>query len=252
MSSDPLVCCVLLTRDRPEMARRAVDSFRAQTYENKRLLVYDNSLRSPENHKFMVWLRDVNDASQSEMWYARCSGKETIGKSRNMAGNMAVKCIEADIIAHWDDDDWSHPNRLAEQVALLQASGAEAVGYSDMLFWDERATLLPNPAPTGEAWRYSGYLAKDVLGTSLMYWRKTWERVPFDDIMTGEDDRFWRKVLGFAETSMAPPCRAPLYREPRMIASIHGGNTSSRINPNHPQWVRRLDLDAYCRERMAL
>ena len=33
----------MLTRDRPEMAKRAVASFRAQTYGNKLLLIYDTS-----------------------------------------------------------------------------------------------------------------------------------------------------------------------------------------------------------------
>ena len=45
----------------------------------------------------------------------------------------------ADILVHLDDDDYSHPNRIAEQVVLLQSSGADCVGYREMLFWQNRS-----------------------------------------------------------------------------------------------------------------
>ena len=44
--SDPKVCAVLLTADRPEYARRAVECFRAQTYQNKRIVVFQEFSRA--------------------------------------------------------------------------------------------------------------------------------------------------------------------------------------------------------------
>ena len=38
-----MVCAILLTRDRPEMAARAIQSFREQTYGNVLLFVLDTS-----------------------------------------------------------------------------------------------------------------------------------------------------------------------------------------------------------------
>ena len=77
-----------------------------------------------------------------------------------------------DILIHWDDDDYSHPNRIAEQVALLKSSGADVVGFSEMLSWREtpqaikdqyaevqplsdrsESTGTPHAAPPDAPWR---------------------------------------------------------------------------------------------------
>src|SRR5574340_147908 len=41
--NQPAVCCIMLTRDRPEMAARALRSWQDQTYIRKRLFVLDTS-----------------------------------------------------------------------------------------------------------------------------------------------------------------------------------------------------------------
>ena len=156
--AEPLVCCIMLTRDRPAMARRAVECFRAQTYERASMICLDTG---------------AGDNVSVQHYHMPMWADRSIGALRNEANAMVGS---ADIIAHWDDDDWSHPHRLAEQVALLQASGADVVGYRDMLFWDQR------PGAFCGAWLYSNPLTRGyALGTSLMYWRKTWKRCPFDD-----------------------------------------------------------------------
>ena len=117
--ADPTVCAVMLTRNRPDMARRAVRSFESQTYQNKRLVIWDTVCGPTVRHAGHFQHCTIGDAGES------------IGKLRNQANAL---CRE-DIIIHFDDDDVSHPNRIAEQVAHLQASGAECVGYREMLFW---------------------------------------------------------------------------------------------------------------------
>ena len=252
--SEPLVCCIMLTRDRPAMAQRAVECFRSQTYERKVLFVLDTG-----KEEFPLW---QSGGVYGEYVPGLRIDKSTIGKLRNLANHYAnPQCLDADIIAHWDDDDYSNPNRLAEQVALLQASGAEAVGYSDMLFWDERplgealGISVVKDAKCQAAWLYSNPISRYALGTSLCYWRKAWERVAFDDVPVGEDDRWCRKVRVCSTSSMLTVENGsivPIPQEPRMIASIHGGNTSSKITPGHRQWRRVPELDSYCRKHMRL
>ncbi len=43
----PTVACVMLVNGRPDMVKRAVASFRAQTYENSKLLIWDTGERGP-------------------------------------------------------------------------------------------------------------------------------------------------------------------------------------------------------------
>ncbi len=239
----PTVACVLLANGRPEMVKRAVKSFRAQTYENRILIQYDND------------------------------GGNTIGALRNAANSKTG----ADIICHWDSDDWSHPNRIAEQVALLQSSGAECVGYNEMLFWqlckqchgfddycadvDLCETCKGNG---GEAWLWRENIKNYAVGTSMCYWRETWERAQFPDYSAGCDDLYWAhgdKKKGIAAVKIASvpssicyiaePYPTPQW-EPRMVASIHGGNTCAKIDAKTNAWRRVPEWDAYCREVMCL
>jgi glycosyltransferase involved in cell wall biosynthesis len=254
--TEPTVCAIMLTRDRPELAKRAVECFRKQTYENKRLLIWDTS-GAPVTYSHMLpeneWLvEDVPDYS--------------IGELRNRAASWA---LNVEVLVHWDDDDWSHPNRITEQVAFLQASGADCVGYNEMLF------ARSNAGMGQEAWLYSYSVPKPTLGTSLCYWRKTWERKPFNlklpnnSQSTGEDWDFiqglkvaaigaigevfqrWKNAPGFHNAlylSERNPDMADLWA-PRMIARIHGANfTKYNIEESNGSWKRVPEWDNRVRE----
>ena len=251
---EPTVCAVMLTADRPELARRAVEAFRAQTYPAKRLLILDSGKEMEP---------DLDNEDRSEFWVPAPTGL-TIGELRNQA---AAFWTEYPIYVHWDSDDWSHPNRIAEQVTLLQSSGADCVGYREMLFW--RSASGPTdvdpmeramPVHPGEAWLYSNANPGYTLGTSLCYWRTTWERKPFQATNVGEDPQFCTglKCVGV-------PALKPLdqmigkqtvddFLGPRMIARIHDGNTSTAYEPakmaKNSEWKRVPEWDAHCRSVM--
>jgi glycosyltransferase involved in cell wall biosynthesis len=239
-----------LTKNRPEMLARAVDSFKAQTYKDKWLLILDTGAPS-----VLYESDDVYHEHVHELDYL------TIGALRNNANGYtdpAYHDWSADIICHWDDDDYSHPNRIAEQVALLQASGADAVGYSDMLFWREPQVVLDVTYRHGEAWLYLG--PQKALGTSLCYWRKTWQRKQFPDqprpgFASGEDTD-WIKGLNLVSVSSLVESEQDRigYITPRMIASIHCKNTSGsyRLMEHSDSWRRVPEWDSYCRKVMCL
>jgi hypothetical protein len=138
-------------------------------------------------------------------------------------------------------------------VALLQASGADAVGYRDMLFWRTRGgfTAADIKIPLDEtAWLYTNKRPDYIVGTSLCYWRRTWERKPFKDIphnhVGGREDSLFVQGLNVATASC-------MEADPRMIASIHGGNLTPYQPEAAPFNYRRVpEWDAYCRERMTL
>lgn len=226
------------------MAARAVCSFREQTYERKWLLILDQGGCGPEETEIDIAVCHYIDGA-------------SIGALRNAAIRLATQTTNwpSDIIAHFDDDDVSAPQRLTEQVALLQSSGAECVGYNEMLFWDTRGRLrnrmvagvdMSIHESTNEAWIYRAVNLHHLLGTSLMYWRSTWERQPFDDINHGEDARFVMKLKVCGLSSIVGA-------DPRMIASIHGGNSSGYAPENDRAGSRRAPEWAdYCAERMRL
>lgn len=262
----PTVCAVMLTAGRPEFARRAVECFRRQTYPAKRLLIINTGpgpILEEETH------------DMAEPCFVGADAL-TIGELRNMAmGSTDYRPHntrrEADIIVHFDDDDYSHPNRIAEQVALLQSSGVDVVGYNECLFWREGRPCIrhgrvacegcPDPHTHAEAWLYSNPNPCYALGTSLAYWRRTWERKPFTATSRGEDLQFITglKCMGISANPIddGPPMHPN--EQPRMIARIHPSNTSTayrgktwddELRQPKPMWRRVPEWDTYARKVM--
>lgn len=237
---------------REEYAKLATDAWDAQKYPNK-------------------WMLTL-----------KCKPDATIGAMRNYAVSLMSN---TDIIVHWDDDDWSHPNRIAEQVALLQSAGADCVGYNEMLFWREPCGAFIQPPASqgnwprcterefpGEAWLYSNPNPRYALGTSLCYWRRAWEARPFPDLQHGEDTEWLKSVYVRSESANGIEFMPDeKYRKiggggvhgpvPRMIARIHSGNSSSAYDPiemarhnalprSERQWSRVPEWDKVCRGAM--
>ncbi len=259
MSDVPSVCAVLLTRDRPEMTKQAVRSFEAQTYPAKRLVIYDTSTGQANNvitrhrgHYQKIVIGDI---------------PKTIGELRN-AANALVRGDE-EIIVTFDSDDLSHANRISEQVQLLQNSGADCVGYREVLFWREPVTCGTQSG--GEAWLYTNPDPRYCIGASLAYWRASWERHPFPALPTGpessSEDHEWLKgvrsvgvsglITGVLPAEAGPTIGeympAPFNAGPRLLCRIHGQNTMnySRVLHEGTTWHRVPAWDRYCRERFA-
>lgn len=126
-----------------------------------------------------------------------------LGHKRNYACSVA----SGDIICHWDDDDWSDPLRIAQQVDLLLSSDADLVGYHSMFFADERCS---------RAWVYFNSVDY-ALGTSFCYRAAFWDRCPFPPVQTGEDGA----MLKSARLVTMPANNM-------MVARLHAQNSSSR------------------------
>ena len=241
--TEPLVSAVMLTKNRPGMADRAVRAFRTQTYQNARLAVLDTSggiASSDVSNWYVGYVKDHPSMSA-------CS----IGRLRNlMAGTLSKALVPPEIFLHWDDDDVSHPNRIAEQVTFLQQSGADCVGYDEILFW--------RTGGLGEAWLYKNKLAK--AGSSFCYWRRTWEQRPFPDqprpgVATGEDFTWGQGVNLTTQPGFLAEGDETLKQfRPAVICSIHGGNTSKAYESiaEGPNWKRLPIWDEYARKVMAL
>ncbi len=236
--SDPIVTAVMLVNGREAMVRRALKSFRSQTYKNKRLMIYDTGWESPE-----IRLR----YDKYEGYDCNRGSKDSIGTLRNKANAL----VTSDVLIHWDSDDWSHPERMAEQVAFLQSSGAECVGYHDMICLDT------TPGQFAGAWQYSSAVRPYCMGTSMCYWRAAWNSVPFAGTNDGCDDLWWRdRVVMESVTSQGGGEHMEGNTDvvsvaPRMIVSIHGGNRCARIAEGFPEWTRLPHMDKWTREAMA-
>lgn len=256
----------MLVNGRAEMVKRAIASFRAQTYTRKRLLIWNSGTVSP--------LSMQQQLAGDGVHIRECDDATTIGALRNRANSHAVSgesFAAADLIAHWDSDDWSHPQRLAEQVALHQASGKQLVGYRELLFWDSRPGDQDGMDALNEAWIYRHQQANWAAGASFLYTRALWEQQPFPDA-PHEDQRWWltplvsRACVGISAIDPTKleehQCGGAILRdatgdmEPRMVCGIHGSNTEiydrRSMLRGSDVWLRAPQWEEYCGKVMAL
>ena len=149
---------------------------------------------------------NVADLLVPDERYMHLPGQPPIGAMRN-AGAEAAR---GDIVAHFDDDDYSAPGRIADQVArLLESPGCLVTGYRAMRFTDGSGW-----------WQYRGP-QKYALGTSLVYRRSWWLDHRFPELMVGEDN-------GFVAQAAARGGLVSTDAGDMMWATIHHGNTSPR------------------------
>ncbi|MDA1027766.1 MAG: glycosyltransferase family 2 protein [Bacteroidetes bacterium] len=129
MPSKPLISCLMVTADRPELCKRAIISFNAQTYENKELVVLDNG-KAP-----MQSLLENVPSSQLRYEYVQNNEATTIGELRN----RSLEMVSGDVVVpQWDDDDWSAPQRLDTQYDALVKNEADAVTlYATLMHVDD-------------------------------------------------------------------------------------------------------------------
>lgn len=206
----PLITCIMPTRDRRRFVAQAFTYFERQTWPERELVVLDDG-DDP-----------VEDLVQSDprVRYVRLPVRRSTGAKRNLACEMA----RGELIAHWDDDDWMAPRRLAVQANAINASTGEGVsGLSRLAFVDPVRR---------RAWEYAWDTrpACWVAGGTMCYPRSLWSRHPFPDVREAEDTRF---MAGLRGASVIPSTDTSMY-----VGLVHAGNTSPK-RTSGPRWSAR-------------
>jgi glycosyltransferase involved in cell wall biosynthesis len=131
----PSISCLMITYDRLSLAKHAIRSFAAQTYPEKELVVVSDGkarhLHALERYAATLGLERVR--------FVRAGSQRiTLGGLRNISLDAAA----GDILCQWDDDDYSHPERLRLQAEELIRNDAGACFFTDHLqFIEEQSTL---------------------------------------------------------------------------------------------------------------
>ena len=187
------------TRNREKFLPAAIDCFLNQTYGNKELIIsYDAKA------EIYLWYLPQNIITY------HCSDAIRLGKKRNLCCEMA----HGSIICHWDDDDWSSPERIEYQVKMLHESEKPVTGFSSMFFWD---------VINRQAKQWNAELPGDVCGTSLCYLKEYWRNNQFPDIAAKEDN-------AFVKNARRQDCIKASSDNRMMVARIHPGQTSGKDN----------------------
>ncbi len=188
----------MVTADRPSLCRRAIWSYQQQTYPNKELIVLDSGAESIRS------LLDVLPENEVRYLQVDRAPEATLGELRNHALSLATGDF---IIPQWDDDDWSHPNRITIQSNVLQ-SGHDACALSATLVHIDEQAYFDRP--------YIGSLPGGVPPT-IMHRSDTSMRYP--PLERGEDTHYVASWRG-RRFKKLPTSMAYLY-----IRTYHGRNT---------------------------
>ena len=153
-----------------------------------------------------------------------------VGNMRNM-GCQWAKDAKCEVIVHWDDDDYSFPGRIERQ--LQQLAPVHAVGWRELAFWDSRLQM---------SFKYLNGNPRYACGTSLCYRLEEWQKHPFAEMQVGEDAEWCSHVRPYGM----------LNSKDYLCAEIHGGNTSSHVDPDATEWSRTPGRDEFYKTVMAL
>ncbi|MGW4412733.1 glycosyltransferase [Nonomuraea sp. NPDC004702] len=121
----PSVSCLMVTKDRPAFAERAIRCFLAQTYPNKELVVVDDGL----NDALEQYVRGLGD--ERIRFHRLPPAGQPLGALRNIAVDRATGTY----VCQWDDDDLYDPERVEVQMATVLALGAQACFLTRQHLW---------------------------------------------------------------------------------------------------------------------
>jgi len=187
------------TFGREENGPRLYEVFNDQTYENRELLILDDSA-TPS-----IFFLNLNDP---KVRYYHTASRSTVGAKRNWLAENA----KGQILAHFDDDDYYAPNYLTEMVSTLGDSDMIklssfylfSITHQAFAYWDLNLVAplhfrLESLRPVElfqtdmmkpderELWQLKNLLG---YGFSCVYRKSLWRRVPFLDSRHGEDFHF--------------------------------------------------------------
>jgi glycosyltransferase involved in cell wall biosynthesis len=165
------------TYNRRHFVPLSLSCFRQQTYPNKELIVVDDGSDA---------VRDLVEGVPGAH-YIRVEHKMHIGAKRNLACEQA----RGEFIAHWDDDDWYAPERLARQVAPLGAETHDVTGLVNSYVLQ---------MPPGQFWTTTEAVHRrmfvgDIHGGTLVYRRSLWTKgIRYPEVDLAEDAMFIRRA----------------------------------------------------------
>jgi glycosyltransferase involved in cell wall biosynthesis len=189
----------MVTRDRPDLARRAIGCFTSQTWANKELVIIDDGALS-----YQAVVADLDDEAAVRYHRLRSVRGRLLGALRNEALDRAAGAY----CTQWDDDEWYHPRRIERQMRPILERQRHASVLTFTLMHCDTEALGAHPFRTRLRFGTPG---------SLLH-RRTEQRYP--NLARGEDSAFLRAIWRTQQLARLGPDESHL-----LIRCFHGANT---------------------------
>lgn len=148
-SSDPLISCLMVTKNRLDHVKRAIRCYQNQTYRNKQLVVVEDGDDGTKEY-----ILELEDNSIKLHHPTSCF---TLGDLRNISIDIA----DGEYCMQWDDDDYYHPSRIAVMLKKLGDDDAIFLGQWTMAFPMKGWYTISHIQPSG--WEGTMLARKSVI-----------------------------------------------------------------------------------------
>lgn len=179
MTDLPSVSCIMPCGYGDKYVAVAIECFMRQNYAAPlELVVVDDN---DPGHTIEHVLPTADTEGQDAISYLQCE-RTSVGSLRNIGSQVA----RGEVLISWDEDDWSHPDRVASQVERLRTSGKAVTGWHSILFYDTSTNFC-----------YKYHFANHphppyACGTSHCYTKAWWTNHPYPE--TGIEDYQFQKT----------------------------------------------------------
>ena len=176
-SKQPLVSVIMTVYGRDEFLDVAINSILNQTYQNIELIVVDDF--SPDDAYTYLQKRAKKEPRMNVLKVAKNGGTYC-------AKNLAISGARGEYIAFMDSDDWTHPQRIENQMQALQGTHHRAVCNSYFRI-----------SEFGDIF-YKGNGAIRLACISLLADRGVFEQLGhFDSMRVGADTEFIERIKAY-------------------------------------------------------
>ncbi|GHO83790.1 glycosyltransferase family 2 protein [Dictyobacter formicarum] len=230
----PLVSCIMPTKNRRAFVAQALHYFDKQDYPNKELIIVD------DGEDLVVDLA----AQYPHVRYFAPQYIHSVGAKRNFACENA----RGELICHWDDDDWYSSARLSYQVAPLLSGSTDITGL-------HLQTVLDLQKMQGwqcaDATKITPGVESMHYGT-MIYRKQLWSNLArFRDSPKGDDGSgFVRRLINLGARVCTLPCAGhqTYIRHGKNIWKYQPGSSINsekwhRVNPE--QCIAQENLSFY-------
>lgn len=129
MSSNPLVSVIIIFLNAEKFIQEAIDSAFTQTYENWELFLVDDGSTDASTQIALKYAERYHE----KVNYMEHDGHQNKGMSASR--NLGISKSRGKYIAFLDADDVWLPQKLKQQVAIMESNPKAAMVYGPSLFW---------------------------------------------------------------------------------------------------------------------
>jgi glycosyltransferase involved in cell wall biosynthesis len=202
----PTVSMVMPTWNRARYVPMAIRCFTQQIYPIAELIIVDDGTET------------LSLPADGRIRHIKLDKRASTGMKRNIGAEAA----QGDIIASLDDDDWSSPHRIQDEIQRLLKTGKAVTGYNRSVMFEEA---------TGKFFKTAGGPPYFASGSSQCYMKAWWDLHPFPDETMGEDTEFSRVAREADDLTIADPGRM-------LVVRRHAKNTYEMNLERQPEVSR--------------